>query len=113
MSSIVMELQKELLDKDCDILHALRKAHIIAIKLKLTEFDEWIQRELNGYEANQDLIPDYRKIYGQLKAWNPYRGWIPVIMQDSRLEEALCNRKMEDSIGDIIGFTKSPKGTLY
>ena len=102
MSSLVLDLQQEILKPDCDILNALRKAHIIAIKLKLTEFDNWLQSELNGYETNQDLIPDYRKISGQLKAWNPYHGWIPVIMQDSILEEALCHRKMEDSIGDII-----------
>ena len=46
MSSIVLELQKDLLDKDCDILQALRKAHVIAVKLHLNEFDAWIQNEL-------------------------------------------------------------------
>ena len=64
MSSLVLDLQQEILKPDCDILNALRKAHIIAIKLKLSEFDTWIQSELNGYETNQDLIPDYRKISG-------------------------------------------------
>lgn len=112
MSSLVLDLQQEILKPDCDILNALRKAHIIAIKLKLTEFDAWIQGELNGYETNQDLIPDYRKISGQLKAWNPYHGWIPVIMQDSRLEEVLCHRKMEDSIGDIIELYSKSKGNI-
>lgn len=112
MSSLVLDLQQEVLKPDCDILNALRKAHIIAIKLKLTEFDNWVQSELNGYETNQDLIPDYRKISGQLKAWNPYHGWIPVIMQDSRLEEALCHRKMEDSIGDIIELYSKSKGNI-
>lgn len=112
MSSLVLDLQQEILKPDCDILNALRKAHIIAIKLKLTEFDNWVQSELNGYETNQDLIPDYRKISGQLKAWNPYHGWIPVITQDSRLEEALCHRKMEDSIGDIIELYSKSKGNI-
>lgn len=112
MSSLVLDLQQEILKPDCDILNALRKAHIIAIKLKLTEFDNWLQSELNGYETNQDLIPDYRKISGQLKAWNPYHGWIPVIMQDSSLEEALCHRKMEDSIGDIIELYSKSKGSI-
>ena len=28
MGSVVIELQKELLDKDCDILQSLRKAHL-------------------------------------------------------------------------------------
>ncbi len=112
MSSLVLDLQQEILKPDCDILNALRKAHIIAIKLKLSEFDAWIQSELNGYETNQDLIPDYRKVSGQLKAWNPYHGWIPVIMQDGRLEEVLCHRKMEDSIGDIIELYSKSKGNI-
>lgn len=112
MSSLVLDLQQEILKPDCDIVNALRKAHIIAIKLKLSEFDAWIQSELNGYETNQDLIPDYRKISGQLKAWNPYHGWIPVIMQNSRLEEALCRRKMEDPIGDIIELYSKSNGHI-
>lgn len=112
MSSIVLELQQELLQKDCDVLLALRKAHIIAVKLKLTEFDAWIQSELNGYEFNQDLIPEYRQVRGELKAWNPYHGWIPVIMPNSKLEEFLCHRKMEDPIGDIIELHRKSKGTV-
>lgn len=112
MSSIVLELQQEVLQKDCDVLQALRKAHIIAVKLKLTEFDTWIQSELNGYELNQDLIPEYRQVHGQLKAWNPYHGWVPVIMQNSKLEEILCHRKMEDPIGDIIELHRKSKGTI-
>ena len=32
MSSLVLELQKDLLQKDYDIMQALRKAHIIAVK---------------------------------------------------------------------------------
>ena len=35
MSSIVLELQQEVLKPECDILSALRKAHVIASKLKL------------------------------------------------------------------------------
>ncbi len=112
MSSIVIELQKELLDKDCDVLQALRKAHLIASKLNLKEFDTWILNELNGYEVNQELIPEYRKIYGQLKALNPYHGWIPVILQDSRLEDALCHRKLSDSIGAIIELYEKSKGHI-
>ena len=53
MSSLVLDLQQEVLKPDCDILNALRKAHLIAAKLKLTEFDSWIMSELNGYDDNQ------------------------------------------------------------
>ena len=36
MSSIVLDLQKESLSPECDVLKLLRKAHLIASKL---EFD--------------------------------------------------------------------------
>lgn len=112
MGSIVLELQQELLNKDCDILLVLRKAHLIASKLRLTEFDTWIQSELNGYETDQDGIPDYRQIHGQLKAWNPYHGWIPVVLQDAKLENLLCNRKLGESIGEIQELYDKSKGNI-
>lgn len=112
MNSIVLELQSELLQKECNIIQALRKAHIIAVKLKLTEFDEWIQAELNGYNVNQDDIPEYRQVHGQLKAWNPYHGWIPVVLQDGKLENILCNRKLEDSIGEILELYDKSNGHI-
>lgn len=76
MSSIVLEFQKELIDKNYDILQVLRKAHLIAFKLNLNEFDKWIQNELNGYKGEDENFPDYRQVKGTLKAKNPYRGWI-------------------------------------
>ena len=90
MSSIVLELQKDLLDKDCDILQALRKAHVIATKLHLNEFDTWIQNELNGYESEDEKFPNYRRMKGTLKAKNPYRGWIPAVITDKN-NQAIFN----------------------
>lgn len=110
MSGLVLDLQHEVLKADCDILNALRKAHLIAVKLKLHEFDKWIHAELNGYEENQDLIPEYRRVRGQLKAWNPYHGWIPVILQDSKLENVLCSRKLSDSVSDILELYSKTEG---
>ncbi len=110
--SLVLDLQQEVLSPNCDVLNALRKAHLIAVKLGLDEFDVWIQSELNGYTTNQDAIPDYRKINGQLKAWNPLRGWIPVILQDSRFEDLLCTRKMEESVGDILELYRKSEGHI-
>ena len=36
MASIVLDLQKEILSPNCDIVNVLRKAHLIAVKLKLS-----------------------------------------------------------------------------
>lgn len=103
MSSMVLELQQEVLKSDCDILNALRKAHLIAVKLRLKEFDEWVQHELNGYsQDDQSSIPDYRKVQGQLKAFKPYRGWIPVQFNNDKVEECICEPKLWESLGSLL-----------
>lgn len=63
---------------DADLLGLLRKAYLVARKLKLRDFEEWINHELNGY-GKSDKIPQYRIYKGEIKAWNPYHGWVPVV----------------------------------
>ena len=103
--SILHELQKDLISKETDIVSILRKAHIIASKLSFDEFDKWIEYELNGYQNNYDSIPDYRIIRGKLKAYNPYNGLIPVILNDNELETIICVRKIPNSISEIVSLT--------
>jgi len=47
--SLVLELQKEALDQRVSVSHLLRKALVVVRKLKLSEFQNWIEIELNGY----------------------------------------------------------------
>lgn len=60
------------------IRNLLRKVYFAARKLKLQEFEDWVNHEWNGYK-DLDKIPDYRLLRGELKAWNPDHGWISVI----------------------------------
>lgn len=112
MSSIVLDLQNEVTKPDCDIVNVLRKAHLIAVKLGLTEFDKWLMCELNGYQSSNN-IPDYREVKGELKAFNPYRGWIPVVIQSSIIENQICNNKVSNSISEIKNlYEKSDNGVI-
>ncbi len=114
MSSLVLELQKELLDKDCDILQILRKAHLIASKLQLKEFDRWVQCELNGYKSDDELIPDYRQMKGTLKAKNPRIGWIPAVITDKNNEPLFDSVPVFESISALIDIEKKSKdGQFY
>ena len=112
MSGIVLDLQQEILDNNCDILNVLRKAHVIAKKLSLDEFDVWILSELNGYK-DYDSIPDYRIVTGVVRAWNPYNGWIPVLFDNDDLEHLLSTRKLDYSIAEIIELDNNADSTLY
>ena len=111
MGSIVLELQNEIVSSNCDVVNILRKAHLIASKLKLADFDQWIQHELNGY-PDQESCPEYRKVRGSLKAFNPYRGWIPTSIQDNEFEKKICERKLVNSISEIISLCQSSGNVL-
>ena len=111
MAGIVIELQQEVLKQDCDIVNVLRRAHVIATKLQLTEFDSWITHELNGY-PNQEVCPEYRKIKGVLKAFNPYQGWIPAMISDIEMETDVCERKMANSISEIVSLCQEENDLL-
>jgi hypothetical protein len=111
LNSIVLELQKEALDQNISISTLLRKALIIAKKLKITEFENWILNELNGYEKN--VIPDYRKIKGIVKAYNPYHGWQPIIFANKKLEETLSYRDTGQPIAEIEQLVNTPEHDEY
>ena len=56
-------------------------------------------RSLNGYK-NLDKIPDYRLLRGEVKAWNPYHGWIPVIFEDDI--ESITTHSASDTISSLL-----------
>src|SRR3712207_2815983 len=105
MEGIVLELQQEILKQDCDVVNILRKAHVIASKLQLNEFDTWILHELNGY-PDQNSCPEYRQIRGVLKAFNPYsgNGWIETNINNQELEDMICNHRLVNSISEIVSL---------
>lgn len=105
--SIVLELQHDALDSDSDILALLRKAFLIARKLGLKDFQEWVEEELNGYKSTEN-IPSYRCIRGELKAWNPYYGWVAVVIPDNDLERTFTQRKIADPITSLKGLLDAP-----
>lgn len=79
MGSLVWELQRDALNREISVLFLLRKALVVARKLNIQEFQQWVEKELNGY-PEISYLPQYRFMFGELKAFNPYRGWIPVIV---------------------------------
>ncbi|WP_443623567.1 AbiTii domain-containing protein [Catenibacterium sp.] len=111
MASIVLDLQKEILSPNCDIVNVLRKAHLIAVKLKLSDFDQWIQYELSGY-PNKESCPEDRKGRGALKYLNQFYGWIPIIIQNNEIEKIICERKMSNSISEIVFLSDSSENEL-
>jgi len=101
VSSLVEELQRDALDSRVPLPDVLRGALVVATKLKLADFRNWVACELNGY-GKDDGLPDYRVIRCQVRSTNPFDGRkIPWKFPTSELEEMVCRRRIAQSVAAI------------
>src|SRR5712692_6855233 len=100
VDSLVIQLQRECLDSRASTLDIMRKALVVARKLGVADFQKWIDLEMQGYKVG-DTVPEYRVVGGQIKAWNPYHGWIDAVFDDPKLQDVLSHRPIGQSIGEI------------
>jgi hypothetical protein len=111
MEPLVLQLQAECLDSRVSILEVLRKALVVARKLSLTSAQSWIERELNGYKAG-DNVPPHRLLTGQIRAWNPHHGWIPMMFGDAREATYLATCVVVQPVGELEELAKQAEGNL-
>lgn len=111
MTSIVLQLQQESLDRSVSVTDLLRKSLVVSRKLRLGEFEAWINSELIGY-GSQDEVPLYRKVKGSVKFWNPYRGWCPVIVRDPTQGEFLSTRNITQTIAELESLANDKDATF-
>ena len=105
MSSIVIELQKDSLNPEISATQLLRKALVVANKLGIEDLIDWITKELNGYN-NDDKLPEYREVGGEVMVFNPYHGWQPVLFRTKRETEIMSSKYIMSSISKIENICK-------
>ena len=105
---IVIELQREALDESISIESLMRKAYLVARKLNLKDFEEWISQEQNGYKQE---VPEYRNIGGEIKAWNPYHGWIPMVLS-ADITDLISKTPIPTSISEVQDIYNSSEETV-
>lgn len=106
MTSLIQELQAGAINSSSNISELLSKAKVVAVKLNLDEFLQWIEQEMNGY-GNKQSVPDYRIMKGEVKGFNPYRGWIPISFNNPKTQEQLSKRGAKQSIGELDYLLKT------
>lgn len=112
MGGLVDELQRACLDSDVAASGVLEKAYIVARKLGIKEFELWVSKEINGYTA-EDQIPEYRFLNGQVKVWNPVRGWIPVVSDNAEFQAVISRRPTFQPISELEdAASRSETGSL-
>ena len=57
--NLLDEIQYDLVNESASLSNTLRKAKILASGLRLPEFRQWVESELNGYKSREGL-PEYR-----------------------------------------------------
>jgi hypothetical protein len=111
MTSVVLELQREALDRNIRISDLLRKALVISRKLKQSEFQKWVEDELNGYKRE---VPNYRIVWGQVRGWNPYtRIWMPLIFSNPEEGDAASKRPAGQSVAELESLIESGESDGY
>ena len=114
MMSLVNELQREALDRSVWAADLLRKALAVARKLQIEDIHLWLKSELNGCSHTEE-IPEYRWVYGENRAFNPYNGmWIPIMFPESmaNVHRSLTNRKCSQSVAELGDLLASESGML-
>lgn len=109
--SVVLDLQALASESKSNLTDLLRKALLVATKLNLASFLEWIECELHGY-GDAAEVPKYRRAYAQLKADNPYHGQVPFILNDERAIEKLCSVEMREPIANVLDLLNSDSATF-
>lgn len=56
---IMEDVRRDLISGSANLSNTLRKARVLASRIKLPEFQEWVKSELGGY-ADISSVPDYR-----------------------------------------------------
>jgi len=101
MSSLVEQLQRDALDSTVSLPDVLRRALVVATKLNLGNFREWVECELNGY-AKGDRLPEYRLIRCQIRSTDPFDGRkLPWKLPTSELEEMVCRGQVVQSVASL------------
>lgn len=92
---MIKELITDLAFDKITLSQALTRAKLIARQIKNDTFKNWLNKELNGYEYDDALLPSYRKIWAEIKltAEFPFgrTQTFPVVMNDKQkdIEELL------------------------
>jgi len=110
---IVIELQRLASDGKCLVDELLRKALIIATKLRTEDFRNWVLQELNGYKR-RDEAPPYRVVPTQMYQVNRWRGGlVPVVFGDSEMEDLICRVPMTQPISEIQALASGTSTTFH
>jgi hypothetical protein len=101
MSSLIIELQKELINPKTKLSNLLRNALLVASKLKINGVDKWLRLEMNGYYEENSVLPDYRMVTGHPKAYSYRHGWLDIAFKNFPADVPYKQFSLPNSIAEM------------
>lgn len=105
--SIILKVQAEAHDRNVPLASILSPARIAARRLALPGVPAWLDREADGYGADDEL-PLYRHVAGHHEFLNPQLGWRPLVHKGG--PPAVPLRQSVYDLEEV--FNNSPAGFL-
>lgn len=111
---LVLKLQADAMDISVPVASLLRNAKAIATKLGLDDALIWIDHELDGYvDVAVEDLPPYRNLNGEPKAFNPYHGWQPMIIDDAKLQKIISAAPISQALGTLEKMAHSKESGQF
>jgi hypothetical protein len=105
-TSLIDELQLDASNDAVSVSSLLRKALMVAAKLELSDIPEWINKELAGYSLDDDSLPPYRIVHGEVKARAYYGRWVPVQFPTNEMQANISKKFILDSVAELETLSK-------
>jgi hypothetical protein len=115
--SLLRDIQNSAVQSDVDVSTLLRKCKILAVRLGNEQFKRWVDAELNGYDAKEDL-PDYRKL--SVESVGHFSGFagsglrnapIPPMCIPEEFRDSVRYSYMMQPISSYAALVKNSKGS--
>lgn len=112
---LVLDLQRVCIDESESIADILRMAKMVAVYLENSEDTSWIDCEINGYDLNDESLPNYRRIKGKVRGVGPYNRLVPLFKGSKSIidEEQINSVNMTCSIEDLIDFKECDDHRIF
>lgn len=87
---------------------------MVSKKLKVKEFEEWVNHELDGYgDTPYKNYPPYRFVQGTAQTFNPFNGnWIEIVSSDRRTWEVFSQKYLGQSVSEVEHLLENNKGRI-
>jgi hypothetical protein len=108
---IVVELQQLSSESECPVDQLLRKALLVATKLDIQDFRDWIQLELKGYPSSSE-VPRYRIAVAEIRLVNPVLGRLIPFFLPPDIAGPLEKTQIRQAIGTLVELSGTPSDTF-